>query len=125
MRLLVCGSRTFDDVTIAHALLDGLTPPDIELPAFCLIEGGAQGADRIASNWAEARRVAHDRYNAEWDKRGKAAGPLRNIKMLDEGKPDMVVAFIDKPLVESRGTADMVSRASVAGLPVYVVEKIN
>lgn len=122
MRLLVCGSRTFDDAFIVHTLLTGFVHPDFDLT---IIEGGAQGADRIASNWAEARRVAHARYNAEWDKQGKAAGAIRNRKMLEEGKPDMVVAFIDKPLAESKGTADMVSRASVAGLSVYVVEKIS
>jgi hypothetical protein len=29
----------------------------------------------------------------KWDELGKKAGPLRNQRMLDEGKPDLVVAF--------------------------------
>jgi hypothetical protein len=44
--------------------------------------------------------------------------------MLDEGKPDVVWAFVDKPLAESRGTADMVRRAKKAGVPVFVTEYI-
>lgn len=44
---------------------------------------------------------------------GKAAGPIRNQRMLDEGKPDLVVAFPG-----GRGTADMVRRAKAAGVPV-------
>lgn len=50
---------------------------------------------------------------ADWSKYGKAAGPMRNQKMLDEYKPDLVVA-----LPGGRGTADMVSRARVAGVEV-------
>jgi len=40
----------------------------------------------------------------EWDELGKKAGPLRNQRMLDEGKPDLVVAFPG-----GGGTKDMVS----------------
>lgn len=124
MRLLVCGSRTFDDVTIVHRLLGGFRSdkwPDDEL---VIIEGDCpEGADRLAANWAEAfGGVEHLRFPAEWAKYGKGAGPRRNQRMLDEGKPDMVVAFVDKPLQTSRGTADMVRRAHQAGLPVYIIE---
>jgi hypothetical protein len=43
--------------------------------------------------------------------------------MLDKGKPDVVWAFVSKPLEESRGTHDMVKRAKAADIPVYVVAK--
>src|SRR5262249_16770583 len=46
----------------------------------------------------------------EWDELGKKAGPLRNQRMLDEGKPDLVVAFPG-----GGGTKDMVRRAVQAG----------
>ena len=29
-------------------------------------------------------------YPADWDKFGRAAGPIRNQQMLDEGKPNMI-----------------------------------
>jgi hypothetical protein len=47
---------------------------------------------------------------------GKAAGPIRNQRMIDEGKPDLVIAFPG-----GRGTADMVSRAKKAGIPVQEI----
>lgn len=38
---------------------------------------------------------------------------MRNQKMLDEGRPDLIVAFPG-----GRGTADMVKRGIAAGVPV-------
>jgi hypothetical protein len=46
-----------------------------------------------ASLWAGAAAVPIDVYVAQWKKHGRAAGPIRNQRMLDKGKPDLVVAF--------------------------------
>jgi hypothetical protein len=51
-----------------------------------------------------------------------AAGHRRNQRLLDEGRPTQGVAFVDKPIYESRGTADMVARLREAGVPCPVVE---
>jgi hypothetical protein len=48
---------------------------------------------------------------ADWEKLGRSAGPIRNQAMLDEGRPDLVVAFPGH-----HGTADMVRRARAAGV---------
>ena len=56
-------------------------------------------------------------YPADWDKHGKAAGPIRNKQMIDEGKPDLVIAFPG-----GRGTAGAVRLAKFAGVTVRVVE---
>lgn len=119
MRVLVCGSRTFDDGGVVASVLYGLVAKH---GPITVIEGGAPGADTHAGAWAELRGAQHEHYPADWDRHGKAAGPIRNQQMLDEGKPDVVWAFVDKPLVDSRGTHDMVQRAKRAGLPTYVVE---
>lgn len=52
-------------------------------------------------------------FKADWDKHGKAAGPIRNQQMLDEGKPDLVLAFAG-----GKGTDDMCRRARAAGVEV-------
>jgi len=126
MRVLACGSRTFEDAQSVWNVLRGFNLPS-EKP-FVVIHGAARGADSHAANWAATqpygRGVKVEAYPADWDKYGKAAGPIRNQQMLDEGKPDLVIAFVDKPLAESRGTAHMVKIARAAGLPVYVVEKL-
>jgi hypothetical protein len=57
-------------------------------------------------------------YPADWAKHGRAASPIRNQQMLDEGRPNLVVAFPG-----GRGTADMVRRARSAGVEVIEVDK--
>lgn len=124
----MCGSRDWDDPEIVRAVLNGLAWANCTL---VVIEGGATGADRAAKEWAMQEGVNDDveppdgvwldSYAADWGKQGKAAGPIRNQVMLDEGKPDAVLAFSDQPL--TRGTADMVKRAKKAGVPVYVVNR--
>lgn len=128
MRVLVCGSRDFNDAGIINIVLDGLhcaaTDPATGAVHLTIIEGGAKGADSIAGLWATASSLPNLHFPAQWDVHGKAAGPIRNQQMLDEGKPTEVWAFINKPLAQSKGTYDMVTRAKKAGLPVHVVEKM-
>ena len=113
MRALICGSRTWDDSIPIRIVLYGLAPT-------VLIHGGAPGADTLADNRAEDMGLDILCFPADWKKYGRAAGPIRNQQMLDEGKPDVVFAFTDD-LATSKGTADMVRRARKAGLPVYVI----
>lgn len=111
MRVLVCGGRYLNDRKLVFKTLDRFHQ---RTPISCIIEGGASGADLLAAQWAEANGVRHSRYNANWTAFGRRAGPLRNQSMLDEGKPDLVVAFPG-----GRGTADMVARAGAAGVLVW------
>lgn len=116
-RLLVCGDREWTDRDLIHDTLDNLSPRVV-------IHGGCQGADKLACEWAdkwEGRECPLSvAYPANWEKYGKAAGPIRNQQMIDEGKPDAVVAFHDN-LSKSVGTRDMIVRAQKAGLPVLFV----
>jgi hypothetical protein len=57
-------------------------------------------------------------YKADWDTHGRKAGILRNIQMLEEGKPDCAVQFPG-----GRGTAHMRSILDKAGIPVYEYEE--
>ncbi len=109
-RVLVCGGR---DYSRADHVWDVLDKIHHDKPIDQIIQGGATGADGAARGWAMSRGVTCTTVLADWDKQGKAAGPIRNQRMLDEHNPDMVVAFPG-----GRGTADMVRRARVAGIPV-------
>jgi hypothetical protein len=111
MKVLVCGGRGYDDVDHVYRVLDAI---HTLRPITCIIEGGAEGADYLACRWSAARGLdEHQRFSADWNCDGRAAGPKRNQKMLDDGKPDLVVAFPG-----GRGTADMVRRAEASGVPV-------
>lgn len=126
MRVLVCGSRTFADAETMNSVLLGLRARHAPM-GLTIIEGGAKGADEMAGAW----RVCHledvdlEVYLADWATHGKAAGPIRNARMLKEGEPDLVVAFTDKPLKSSRGTYDMVLKARTAGVKVIAIEVIS
>lgn len=121
LRVLVCGSRTFDDRGAVYTVLDGL---DLETSGHVLvIHGAANGADTLAAQWATQTERAQVPYPASWEQFGKRAGYVRNAQMLAEGKPDVVWAFVDKPLNESKGTAMMVDLAAKAGVPTYVVQR--
>lgn len=110
-RVLVCGGRGYKDYTYLCAALDSL---EWERGNFsCVIHGAAQGADVLAGQWAKSRGRKVKVFPAEWSKHGKAAGPIRNAKMLEQGLPDLVVAFPG-----GVGTADMVARAKAAGVEV-------
>lgn len=111
-RVLVCGGRDYHDVRTLTRVLDSLDPP----PTL-IIQGGAFGADACASEWAYKRNVLERQFPADWKTHGRAAGPIRNQQMLDDGKPDLVVAFPG-----GTGTADMVRRAKAAGLKVIEVK---
>src|SRR3990172_5412274 len=111
MRILVCGGRDYANISaVRHALGSLHAKRGITL----IIEGGAMGADRIAREWAIASGIQHQTFSADWKAHGKAAGPLRNDRMIAEGMPDGVVAF-----PSGRGTADMANKARAAGVKVW------
>jgi len=112
-RIIVCGRRQYADRDRVFAVLDML---HAECPIVVVAHGGALGADRLAADWAMLRVVPTSAYIAQWERDGRAAGPIRNQRMLDEAKPSLVVAFLG-----GRGTADMVRRARAAGVKVIEV----
>lgn len=79
--------------------------------SIIVIQGGATGADEHARTWCYVAGVQCITCLALWEKHGKAAGPIRNQKMLDDFQPELVLAFAG-----GRGTADMVRRAKAAGV---------
>ena len=117
MRILVCGGRHFADRDLLARTLAPYKPdPPIAASEHKIIHGGASGADRLAREWCEVFGVPYREFPAEWNRHGRRAGPVRNQRMIDEGRPDLVIAFPG-----GRGTADMVWRARAAGIPVHEV----
>ena len=115
MRVLVCGGRDFDDWGCLCSKLDGVMSSNGRL--LHIVHGNAIGADFLARVWAKFRNCPQTPFPADWRKYGKAAGFICNQQMLDDGKPDLVVAFPG-----GVGTADMVRRARKAGVEVIEVK---
>lgn len=130
MRLLVCGGREFSDVPRLWSILDGIDERDKQRGGEgirCLIDGaqvkvlpdGSKvGADYWAHQWALARNLPAERFPADWDGYGRAAGPKRNQYMFDEGKPTHGLA-----MPGGKGTAGMVSIMKAGGIPVWEIKE--
>jgi hypothetical protein len=115
VRLLVCGGRTYglhnlDEAATLYAALSAIHEAT---PITAIIEGGARGADCLAREWGREHGVKVVTVPADWATHGKAAGPIRNQRMIDDFKPDLVLAFAG-----GKGTSDMVRRAERAGIAV-------
>lgn len=113
-RVLVCGGRDYQDRRRLHRVLDAAIG---RLGLTMVISGGAMGADHLAQEWAERLGIPTEIYKAHWGKDGPGAGPIRNSRMLAEGKPDLVIAFPG-----GNGTADMVAKAERAGVRVIKID---
>lgn len=122
MRVLVCGGRDFfAELWLKKELCDlvwqrgrfAKAPAQIKT----LIHGGARGADLMAANFGIGCGLEVIEFKADWNKFGHAAGPIRNKQMIEEGKPDMAVAFPG-----GEGTANMISQLIKAGIPVYILK---
>lgn len=123
-RLLVCGGRTFGwemeeykfiikKLNLLSCEYTDFTKPEKYLPDIVIIEGGAKGVDNVALDWALCNFCTYETYEADWTTHNKATGPIRNRRILEEGKPDLVVAFPG-----GKGTANMVKQAKQAGIKV-------
>ncbi len=124
MRLLVCGGRDYgidsrgNEITSATYLLYDMLQDYLEKhPDLVIIHGGARGADSWAKLWAQYSGVPQLEFLAEWDKYGRAAGAIRNTRMILEGKPDLILA-----LPGGRGTANMISQAEKYMIPTRIIE---
>lgn len=117
MKVLICGDRKWSNRERFHQVLWWF-------PITHIVTGGAKGADFMAESYAAVSKIPWQTFEAEWKKYGRAAGPKRNQKMLDED-PDLVIAF-HNDIFSSKGTKDMVKRAARAGKDILVAteEKI-
>lgn len=134
MNIVICGGRKFEDYALfdkeMKEILDGKSN-------FILVNGGAAGADTLASRYAQCYNYPYEVINADWDnldvpgavikthvKTGKPynvkAGIDRNNQMLEIA--DMVVAFWDN---KSRGTGHMVQECKRRNIPLVVVNYDN
>jgi len=122
--VLVCGGRAYENKAHVWTVLDQIHH---YMPITRIVHGGAKawiaekritvGADYFAGTWAKAMGVPCTEMLADWKAHGRAAGPIRNQKMLDQTSPDYVIAFPG-----GSGTRDMTIRARANGYRVETHE---
>lgn len=114
MKIVVCGDRNWANKGIIRKRL-------LKLPSNAIvIEGGCDGADLLAREVALAIGLEVVEFPAAWKKYGKAAGPLRNIRMLNTN-PQLIIAFHDN-IINSKGTKGIIMEARKRKIVVEVID---
>jgi hypothetical protein len=109
MKVIVCGSHKSCNAAFIIRSLDKFHE---KTPISELMHGGAANTDTIAGEWAAAKGIIRYCCKANWKEHGKAAGPIRNARML-EWMPDKIIAFPG-----GHGTENMKKIARKAGIEV-------
>jgi len=111
MKTAIIGSRT-----ATAAQYEALRQAAEGLGVTAIISGGAAGADQMAERYARETGKPLIIYRADWIEHGRAAGPIRNRRIIDEA--EQVLAIWDG---QSKGTADSLRHARKKGKPVRII----
>lgn len=114
MRTIIAGSRNITNEELLGLAIDGAIKAGFDITH--VIEGGAKGVDEMGWRWAMAQGIPFTTVNAEWNRMGRAAGPLRNAKM--SLMADALICIWDG---KSPGTANMIEHALDRKLKVFVL----
>jgi hypothetical protein len=115
MRIVIAGGRSFDDWDYFMGYMSTL-PTWIGNDNFEVVSGGAPGVDSMGEQLAYLFGLKLTKFPADWNKHGRAAGPIRNEQMALYA--DGVIAFWDG---KSRGTKHMIETARKNNKWTYVV----
>lgn len=117
MRILVTGGRNYHEDEVVFAALKAVR--NIHHGSVTLIVGDASGADLYARRSGYGYGWNVRVFQADWETHGKAAGPIRNQQMIDDGQPHLCFAFPG-----GAGTNDCVKRCRAAGIPVMSIDEL-
>lgn len=115
-RLIVAGSRDFNNYELLKQKCDCLLSRKQQTHSIIIVSGTARGADRLGERYASERGYRVERFPADWQHDGKAAGFIRNARMAEVA--DALIAFWDG---RSHGTEHMIDLARKHELQVRVV----
>lgn len=112
MRTIIAGSRGFTNI---QDVRDAIIKSGFLITT--VLSGTAKGVDRLGEQWARENQCFCERYPADWDRHGAAAGPIRNEEMANVAEA-LVAVWNGR----SRGTRHVIEVAKKKGLKVYVHE---
>jgi hypothetical protein len=117
MKVLVCGGRNWTKANPIKRELEKLPEEST------IIHGACKGADSLAGVIGRSLGYEIKSYSAKWSTFGKAAGAIRNQEMLNDNEDIELVLAFHENITESRGTKDMVTRATNAGINCLIFTK--
>ena len=116
VKLIIAGGR---NLQVGMGMINTwvwLVENKLDKAVSTLVCGMAAGIDSCGLAWAMNKNIPVERYPADWDKYGRAAGSIRNKQMAEVA--DALLLFWDG---KSRGSANMLKEAEAAGLHVTQV----
>ncbi|MGB5710021.1 MAG: DUF2493 domain-containing protein, partial [Waterburya sp.] len=117
VKIVVAGSRDFNDYDLLQQKLDAYIAPLIKQgKKIEIVSGMARGADKLGKKYAAVRGYQLERFPADWEKHGKSAGYRRNEEMANY--VDAAVIFWDG---QSKGTKHMIDLCAKFNLSADVV----
>lgn len=115
MRIVIGGCRDFNDDALFSQQVSRILA-SYPLSETVFLSGHCSGADELAERYASEHGIQTELYPADWQRYGRAAGPIRNEQMVMQA--DCVIAFWDG---KSRGTKSLISFAQKHNKILYIV----
>lgn len=119
-KIIIAGPRDFNNQSFVFSALDMVFSRLVKnsKEPIEIVEGSATGIDSLAKSYAISKNIKYKEFPADWNKHGRAAGPIRNKQMAEYS--DILIAFryVDNP---SRGTENMIRQAKENNLKIIIV----
>ena len=104
LKIVIAGCRYYNNYNEAKEYIDFCIREIKKNNTIVILSGGCKGADAIGERYAIENGYEIRKFVANWDKYGKAAGPIRNEQMAIEA--DYIICFWD---YKSRGTKSTIN----------------
>ena len=116
-KIVVAGTRSFNDYNTAESYIKNCLEKENLNEPITFISGGCRGADLLGEKYAEKYGYPIEIHTAEWNKYGRAAGPIRNKEMAQTA--DIIICFWDR---KSKGTKSLIEFAQSLNKTVYIMD---
>ena len=115
MRIIIAGTRNYENYEEAKKFINSVLASIAANKSVTILSGGCKGSDSLGERYAKEHGLHIEMHKADWARYQKAAGPLRNRKMIMDS--DAVICFWDQ---KSRGTKSLIEFAKKYNKKVYL-----
>lgn len=117
VKVLIGGCRHYNDYASFCDQVKRIISEVCINDSIIIFSGHCSGVDMLGERYAEENGYRVELFPAEWDKYGRAAGPVRNRQMVE--KAELVIAFWDG---RSKGTRSLIGYAEKLHKTLRIVE---
>jgi len=115
MKIVVTGGRNYDHRDNIYLTLDKIKPTSV------YVGDCKTGVDKLIEDYCLENNISYKVYEANWTLYKKAAGPIRNKKMVKEAKDNGFSHCVVFP--GGRGTENCKTEAKTVGLDIIEINE--